>query len=389
MLLEREPLPRDKNKAALVDNPTQNNCLKCVASFIAHTECRSLTDPFSPPSVPPGALAVRMATAYQISQALFAATSLAVFDLIASGRTSSAEIAVALNANPPMTLRLLRALAAFGVVRDEGGARFQLSEIGRCLCKDAPNSMRNVVLMFGGDQFALPFSKLSQCVLTGKNGYELLTGDEIAFAAYEGNPDAAAIFDGAMTAISARTGPALAKAYDFSTSKHLVDIGGGQGQVLCSVLKSYTKLRGTLFDLPRVIEGARALIAREGVTERCDAVGGDMFAAVPSGGDVYLLSHVLHDWDDERSIRILTACRQTVTTDATVLVLDRVMPEIVQPTSAAQANHLIDLTMMVRTAGGLERTALQFEALLKAAGLRLEAILPTEVADSVIVTKLA
>jgi hypothetical protein len=228
-----------------------------------------------------------------------------------------------------------------------------------------------------------------QRILTGKNGYELLTGDEIAFAVYEGNPEAAAIFDGAMTAISARTGPALAKAYDFSKSKHLVDIGGGQGQVLCSVLKNYPQLRGTLFDLPRVMDGARALIAREGVADRCDAVGGDMFTAVPTGGDVYLLSHVLHDWDDDRSIKVLTACRQALSSDATVLILDRVMPEIVQPTPAAQANHLIDLTMMVRTAGGLERTALQFEKLLKAAGLRLDAIIPTEVADSVVVAKFA
>jgi len=328
-----------------------------------------------------------MATAYQASQALFAGTSLGIFDLVASGKRRSTEIAAALNADSGMTLRLLRALAAFGVMRDEGGGRFQLTEVGQSLCKDAPNSVRNIVLMFGGDQFALPFSKLTQCILTGKNGYELLTGDEIAFAAYEGNPKTAAIFDGAMTAISARTGPALAKAYDFSKSKHLVDIGGGQGQVLCSVLKSYPKLRGTLFDLPRVMEGARALIAREGVTDRCDAVGGDMFSAVPTGGDVYLLSHVLHDWDDERSIKVLTACRQALSSDATILILDRVMPEIVEPTPAAQADHLIDLTMMVRTAGGLERTAQQFEKLLKAAGLRLDAIVPTEVADSVVVAK--
>lgn len=342
-----------------------------------------------PPAVPPGALAVRMAIAYQGSQALFAATSLGIFDLIASGKSKSAEIATVLSADAGMTHRLLRALAAFGILMDEGGGSFQLTEVGRILCKDEPNSVRNVVLMFGGNQFALPFSKLTRCILTGKNGYELLTGDEVAFAAYEGNPEAAAIFDGAMTAISAQTGPALAKAYDFSKSKHLVDIGGGQGQVLCSVLKNYPQLRGTLFDLPRVMDGARALIAREGVADRCDAVGGDMFSAVPTGGDVYLLSHVLHDWDDDRSIKVLTACRQALSSAATVLILDRVMPEIVQPTPAAQANHLIDLTMMVRTAGGLERTALQFEKLLKAAGLRLDTIIPTEVADSVVVAKFA
>lgn len=348
-----------------------------------------MANTFLPSATPPHVLAVRMATAYQGSRALFAATSLGIFDLIASGKSSTAEIATCLNADTGMTHRLLRALAAFGVLRDEGGGRFQLTEVGQSICKGTPNSVRDIVLMFGGDQFSLPFSKLSQCILTGKNGYELLTGDEVAFAAYERNPETAAIFDGAMTAVSARTGPALAKAYDFSKSRHVVDIGGGQGQVLCSLLKHYLQLRGTLFDLPRVMEGARALIAREGVTDRCDAVGGDMFSGVPTGGDVYLLSHVLHDWDDERSIKILESCRRALSSDATVLILDRVMPEIVEPTPAAQANHLVDLTMMVRTAGGLERTSQQFEKLLKAAGLRLEAIVPTEVADSVIVAKIA
>ena len=348
-----------------------------------------MTNTLPPSSVPPSVLAVRMATAYQASQALLAATSLGIFDVVASGKSNSTEIATALNADVGKTHRLLRALAAFSVMRDEGGGRFQLTEVGQSLCKDAPNSVRNIVLMFGGDQFALSFSKLTQCILTGKNGYELLTGDEIAFAAYEGNPEAAAIFDEAMTAISALTGPALAKAYNFSKSKHLVDIGGGQGQVICSVLKNYPQLRGTLFDLPRVMEGARALIAREGVADRCDAIGGDMFSAVPAGGDVYLFSHVLHNWDDERSIKVLEACRKALSSDATILILDRVMPEIVQPTPAAQANHLIDLTMLVRTAGGLERTAQQFEKLLKAAGLRLAAIVPTDVADSVVVAKLS
>ena len=123
-------------------------------------------------------------------------------------------------------------------------------------------------------------------VVTGKNGYELLTGDEIVFAAYESNPEAGAIFDGAMSARSARTGPALAKAYDFSKSEHLVDVGGGQGQVLCSVLQRFPALRGTVFDLPRLIDGARALIARERLSDRCVAVGGDMFTLRTHAGRV-------------------------------------------------------------------------------------------------------
>jgi SAM-dependent methyltransferase len=341
-------------------------------------------------AMPPASVrAMDMARAYQVSRALFVATSLGIPDLIATGRSTSAEISSDLGANVSMMHRLLRALAALDVLVDEGEERFSLTDIGRALCKSSPDSVRDFVLMHGGDQFALPYSKLKDCILTGKNGHELLDGEEVVFASFGGDAEYAQIFDGAMSVLSARNGPALAKAYDFSTSRHLIDVGGGQGQMLCSVLKSFPQLHGTVFDMPRVADKARARIAREGLSDRCDFIGGDMFAKIPVGGDVYLLSQIIHDWDDERSIQILNACRQALRPDGSVLIWDRVMSEVVEAGPKSEADHLIDLTMLVFTAGGLERTKRQFATLIGAAGLRMETVIPTEAAQSVIVCKVA
>jgi hypothetical protein len=159
-----------------------------------------------------------------------------------------------------------------------------------------------------------------------------------------------------MSANSALVGATAAKAYDFSGVDRIVDVGGGQGKVLASILEAHPNVRGVLFDLPRVVEGASAFLAKEGVADRCEAVAGDMFAAVPAGGDIYMLSHVIHDWDDEHSTKVLQTCRRAMASSAKLLILDRVMPERVEPDPLVQGKVLLDLRMMVGTVGGRERT---------------------------------
>lgn len=338
----------------------------------------------SPDAIPPAALAVRLATSYQASQALIVAAKLGIPDLLGAGALGSEEIARATETNPDSMHRFLRALAAFGLVKDIGSRKFELAQVGHALRSDVPNSVRPIVLLFGDEHFWQSFSCLQECLKTGKNAFHLLFGNENNFEYYEKNPELASIFDAGMSALSARTGPALTKAYDFSEVRRIVDVGGGHGKVIAAILRAYPRLKGTVFDLPNVVEGASPLLASEGVSDRCDVVAGNMFDAVPAGGDAYLLSHIIHDWDDIRAAKVLQACREAIPANGKVLILDRVMPEVVEPHSIAEANHLLDLTMMLRTPGGRERTANQFQALLSTAGLRLRRILPTEGPDSVV-----
>jgi hypothetical protein len=225
---------------------------------------------------------------------------------------------------------------------------------------------------------------MDACVETGRNAYQILHGLESSFAYFEKHPDAARIFDDAMSANSALVGATAAKAFDFSGVSRVVDVGGGHGKVLASILEAYPNVRGVLFDLPRVVEGAPAFLAKEGVADRCEAGGGDMFVSVPAGGDVYVLSHVIHDWDDEHSTKVLQTCRRAMAPSAKLLVLDRVMPERIEPGPIVQGNVLLDLRMMVGTVGGRERTAEEFKSLLRAANLQLARIIPTPAPVSVI-----
>src|SRR6185295_1691467 len=212
--------------------------------------------------------------------------------------------------------------------------------------------------------------QLAECVRTGETAYRILHGVDNLFPYLDKDPEQARIFDAGQSAVAAQ-------AYDFSGGRRVVDVGGGRGTVLASILKAHPGLRGTLLDLPRVAQGAAAHFASEGLADRATAVGGDMFAGVPAGGDIYLLSHVIHDWGEEDSIKILRSCRRVMPADARLLILERVMPERVEPSLEVQVKVVQDITMMIAHGTARERTAREFEALLDAAGLRLVRILPT------------
>jgi hypothetical protein len=283
-----------------------------------------------------------------------------------------------------MMRRLLRALAAFDVIKDLGTGKFELTAVGHCLRSDATNSMHPLTTMFGSESFWETFASLAECIKTGRNAYQNLYGLDSSFAYYEKHPDFARVFNDAMSAVSAFTGPAVAEAYDFARVSHVIDIGGGHGKVLASILKAHPHLRGTLFDLPRVVDGAPSLLSKEGLADRCEVVGGDMLISVPPGGDLYLLCQVIHDWDDEHAGKVLHACRQAMASEAKLIILDRVMPERIEPDPVAQANVVLDLRMLVGTQGGRERTAGEFAALLTAGGLWLQRIIRTAMPASLV-----
>jgi SAM-dependent methyltransferase len=265
----------------------------------------------------------------------------------------------------------MRVLAAFDIVRDCGGDRFELTAVGATLCADAPKSVRPLVMMFGNEHSWETFELLGDCIRTGQNAFEIRYGLESSFAYLDGRPDLAAIFNAGMSVVSASTGPALAQAYDFRDVSHVIDVGGGEGKILFALLDVYPRMHGTLFELPRVIAHAATMPQAASYGTRFAVVGGDMFACVPADADVYLLSHVIHDWDDDRSIAILRSCRRAMRPDARLLILDRVMPDVVEPTPVMQGNVLLDLTMLVRTGGGRERTHTEFNRILQVAGFDL------------------
>jgi len=332
----------------------------------------------------PQAVAAWLAMAYRGSQAVISATKLGVPDVLGKGAMTSGEVAQATGTKPEMMHRLLRALAAFEVVSDLGDGKFELTAVGDCLRADAADSLRPLVLMWGSDSSWQACGKLAECVKTGQNAYRILHGLDNLFPYLDKDPEQARIFDAGQSAGSALVGAVAAQAYDFTGIGRVVDVGGGQGKVLASILKAHPDVRGTLFDLPRVAEGAAANLASEGVADRCEAVGGDMFKAVPAGGDLYLLSHVIHDWGDADATRVLQSCRRAMRPEAKLVILDRVMPERIEPSPGVQAHVLSDLTMMIAHGSARERTAREFETLLDAAGLRLARVVPTRTPVSLV-----
>ena len=179
-----------------------------------------------------------------------------------------------------------------------------------------------------------------------------------------------------MGDVAALTARAIVAAYDFSSARVLVDVGGGRGALVFAILNAHPGLHGVLFDLPRVVDAAREELERSGIANRCEAVGGDLLSSVPCGGDVYLLSRVIHDWDDEKSILILRNCRAAMTRTSKLLLAERTIPETIEPGFRAQSQLLSDLNMLVRN-GGRERTDMEYSALFAAARLRLSRTIPT------------
>ena len=337
------------------------------------TEARA-TKPAAQP--PPAAEVLRLATAYQASRALYVATKLGVPDLLADGSRSADDLAAAIGAHAPSLRRLMRALAAFGVLAEGGDGRFALGALGGCLRADAPGSVRALILMYGDEDFWRTWGELEHCIRTGETAAKHLFGTEDVFARYAADPRFGAVFNASMTVLSANTAAAVAAACDFSGVGRVVDVGGGQGRLIAALLRANPGLRGILFDLPSVVEAAPRLLAEADVADRCEVVGGDMFEAVPAGGDLYVLSRVIHDWEDARATAILGNCRRAMGGRARLVLVERVLPDRVEPTSGVQPHLLSDLNMMVRT-GGRERTEGDFGALLAAAGFRLERVVPT------------
>jgi SAM-dependent methyltransferase len=306
----------------------------------------------------------RMANGYVAAQALYVAADLGIADYLTEGALTAQELASKTGSHPDALARLLRALVAFGILNSNADERFTLTPIGEFLRSDVPGSMRSGVRFFAGPSTWRAWENLPHSIRTAEPAFDHAWGMSI-FEYSKRHPDVSKIFDEAMEGLAALGSAAILAAYDFSQFRTLVDVGGGNGALLATVLRQHAALRGRLADLPHVVSRAAEVLNRAGVADRCEIIGCDFFETVPSGGDVYVLKSVLHDWDNPHALKILRNCHRAMKPSATLLLLERVLPE--QPAVEAAPRYLIDLTMLVLTPGGRERTPAEFHKLLEAA----------------------
>ncbi|MCR6487386.1 methyltransferase [Amycolatopsis sp. OK19-0408] len=297
----------------------------------------------------------RMILGGVLAQAIHAVTELGVVDRLAAGPATAASLAADLGLAPDALTRFLRALAGEGLFVAVSG-KYALTAAGELLRSDVPGSLRHLSRLMTGEAYRV-WERAPESLQTGEPAFEAEFGAPL-FDWLAARPDRQAEFAAAQAGlVERRLEPLLARSWD--GVGHVIDVGGGDGTLVRALLAAHPGLRGTVFDRPGVpfdVPGARF-------------VGGDFFTSVPPGGDVYVLSQILHDWDDERATRILRTCRAAMSASARLLVLEQVVPEDGGPHPA----HLLDLHMLVLL-GGRERTEAAWRGLLAAGGFELRAV---------------
>ena len=312
---------------------------------------------------------------YQKTQALYVMAKLGIADALARGPQDAAALASAAGADAGALYRLLRALEYLEVVHEPTPGVFALTSLGERLRPEAPEALHDLILMTG-DVFWSWWARLDHSVRTGESSVPAIEGMS-AFEFLHGHPDQVRRFNRLMSAMVGTMAKGVVDVYDFGAFDTVVDIGGGRGTLLSAIIEAHPRPRAVLFDLPATAEEAKASIAALGLADRCECVGGDFFAAVPAG-DCLILSAVLSDWNDEKSVTILERCRRAVAADGRLLVIERLL----EPEKPAPASAFLDLQMLV-IGGGTGRSAQEYRQLFAAAGFELARVIPTGTARSI------
>jgi orsellinic acid C2-O-methyltransferase len=324
---------------------------------------------------------VGIVSASWMSQAACVAAELRIADLLAGGPKRVDELAKAAGCHAPSLARFMRALTSFEICVERNDGSFELTPMGSLLRADAPNSLRSWTIMWGKHQWPV-WGNLLFSVRTGESARKLVRGTE-GFEHLARNPETAAVFNEAMVEITRFAVSEVVRAYDFTGSRRIVDVGGGYGDLLAAILKAFPQTRGAVFDMPHALDGARQRAEKAGVADRCEFVAGDFFESVPRGSDVYVLKNIIHDWNDERSAVVLRNCRKAMSQDAKLLLVERIFPARVEASEAHQDFARADLNMLLGP-GGHERTETEFRNLLGAAGFGAIRIIPTATDFSII-----
>jgi SAM-dependent methyltransferase len=298
---------------------------------------------------------------------------LGIADVLSKGPQTTAAIAKRVGVNPVSLGRMLRALSSIGVFAEGARGRYRLTPLARTLCSDRPDSLHNWARVANDLHIWKAFGDLHYAVETGNLPFEHVHGASL-FGYLQKHPDQEREFSQAMASLSVTNNNAVTRAYPFGRFSRVVDVGGAHGHLLATILRRFRKLKGVLYDLPQVVAAAAqsGFVNAVEVRERCETRGGDFFETVPPGADAYLIKHVIHDWDDEKSVRLLSNCREAMAPGGRVLVVEHVIAK----GNGADLGKLMDIAMMTLT-GGVERTAEEFRVLLARAGLRLRRVIPT------------
>jgi len=302
---------------------------------------------------------------------------LGIPDLVEAGAKSAEELASLIGAQPQALYRLMRATAAVGVLSEGRDGKFSETPLSAVLRSNANPSLRALAVMQGREWHARGWSQLEYCVRTGKQAPDQIYGASM-FEYFKQHGEEAQIFNDAMTGLSMIDSPAVAEAYNFDGIRSLVDVGGGHGLLLATILLRNPHLRGTLCEVPHVLEGATNGPLKS-VMERCALASCDMFSSVPAGSDAYIMKHIIHDWPDDMCLKILKACRKSVNSGGKLLVVDNV----IHPGNDFSPGKFLDLQMLIFP-GGRERSEKQFRELFAAAGWQLSRIIPTAAPESIV-----
>ncbi|MEU1951769.1 methyltransferase [Nocardia rhamnosiphila] len=318
--------------------------------------------------VPPHFALLELVAGDWLSQAIHTAAALDIAGALAAGPRDGTDLARAVGADPDALRRLLRLLTSHGIFARRRDGRYTLTPMAQALRTDAPVSLRDAVLFYGGVTHRDHWNHLVDVVRTGRPAvparafFDLIRSDRAL----------GDLFDRAMSDIDGLGQNAVLAAHDFTRYRTVVDIGGGRGALLSEILRRAPGCAGVLFDLPEVVADTAELWARAGAVDRCTTVGGSFFDAVPEGGDAYVLKHILHDWPAEQAGQILRTVRAAMAPTARLLVIELLLPHRHRP----HPGNYVDLEMLVHT-GGRERTESEYRDLLAGAGFALISCTPT------------
>jgi hypothetical protein len=310
-----------------------------------------------------------MLDGFRLTQMVHAAAKCGVAEQLKEGPRTIEHLAAATGTHADSLYRLLRALAGMGIFEEQPDMRFRLTPAAELLLPGVPGSVRAAALQMGQPDMWQSWGALTHSVKTGETAFNHVYGMG-DFDWYKEHPAEARLFDEFQAEMTRRWADAIVAAYDFTSADRVVDVGGGAGELLSTVLRSAPKARGVLFDLDHVVNAARSKV-EPAIARRCDFVGGDFFKAVPTGGDVYVLKYIIHDWADDRAKVILTKCREAMAGKGKLLLVE----ELVCGRNQRCRAKMGDITMMVRT-GGRNRTEQEYRALLTASGFEMERVLP-------------
>ena len=320
-------------------------------------------------TLPPEAQIVEMVMAQFVSRLIHLTATLKLPDYLADGPKTAEELAALTSTHAPALYRVMRTLASLGLFTEDPSHRFALQPLGAALKSGTPSHA--TALIMGGEMVARSLDNMLYSVQTGKTGFQKSFGVPL-FDWLGGHPVEASLFNQTMVGIHGMEPAAVAAAYDFSVFKTIADVGGSTGNMLTTILARHPAPRGILFDLPHVVRDAPAFIAQRGLTDRIQIETGSFFERVPAGADAYVLSHIIHDWNEEQCLTILGHCRRAMNSSGRLLLVEMVLPDGDTP----HPGKMLDMVMLA-VPGGEERTAAQYAVLLDKAGFRLTRVVPT------------